>query len=98
MAAVEDPPERQEPPRAQQSIDESGDGETTSVSTRHPYTNDILAGLMIAMMIGMTAAYVYRGATIPMWLATVDGAAIVTAVMWAFGKGTFKAALDAVKN
>lgn len=97
MAAV-DPPESHEPPQTQQSVDESGDNETTSANTRHPYTNDIIAGLMVLMMIGITAAYVYRGAEIPLWLATVDGAAIVTAVMWAFGEGKFNAALDAIKN
>lgn len=75
--------------------DES-DGETTSSSTRHPYTNDVLAGFLVAFAIVTTFAYLYQGREIPLWLATTDMLAITTAVVWAFGRGAFKAAKDAV--
>jgi hypothetical protein len=75
--------------------DES-DGETNSSSTRHPYTNDWIAGALVAFAIVTTFAYVWQGKKVPLWLATTDALAITTAVVWAFGRGAFSAAKDAV--
>ena len=79
-------------------VDDPGPDETTSTSTRWAYTNDWLAFLLVAFTIGSTSSYIYQGATVPIWLATVDGLAIVTAVVWAFGKGAFSAAADALSK
>lgn len=75
---------------------DDGDGSTTSTSTRHPYTNDGLAFLLVGFAIVATGAYLYRGDPVPLWLATVDALAVTTAVAWAFGRGAFKAAKEAV--
>lgn len=75
--------------------DES-DGETTSTATRHPYTNDAIAVGLVAFAIVTTFAYLWQGKEIPLWLASTDALAILTAVVWAFGRGAFKAAKDAV--
>lgn len=72
------------------------DAETESTSTRWQFTNDVLAGILVAFAVGLTAAYVAEGQTIPMWLATADAVAILTAVAWAFGRGAFSAASKVV--
>lgn len=75
---------------------DADDGSTQSTSTRYKYTNDILAGALVLFAIGATAAFVYRGQEIPIWLATVDTFAVATAVVWAFGKGAAKLAKSIV--
>jgi len=75
---------------------DDNDNTTTSASTRYPYTNDLLAFLLVLFLIGATAAYLYRGDTVPLWLATVDAFAAATATVWAFGKGAAKLARSIV--
>lgn len=72
------------------------DKSTTSVSERFKYTNDILAGSLVLFAIGASSAFIYRGQSVPMWLYIVDSLAVVTAVVWAFGRGAFKAAKEAI--
>ena len=72
--------------------DTDDDSSTNSTATRYRYTNDLLAGALVLFAIGATAAFVYRGDSIPIWLATVDTFAVATAVVWAFGKGAAKLA------
>lgn len=72
--------------------------DTESTSTRYRYTNDILAGALVAFAVGSTAAFLYRGDAIPLWLATVDTLSITTAVVWAFGRGAFSTAAKAVSK
>lgn len=76
--------------------DPDDDADTDSTATRYKYTNDLLAGALVLFAIGTTAAFVYQGATIPIWLATVDALAVTTAVVWSFGKGAAKLASDMV--
>lgn len=76
--------------------DESEDGETRSTATRHPYTNDALAGALVLFAIGLSALYVHHGQSLPGWLAAANLVAILTAVVWAFGAKAFAAAKDAV--
>mgnify|MGYP000382581106 CR=1 FL=1 len=75
---------------------DSDDADTKSTSTRYKYTNDLLAGGLVLFAIVTTAAFVYRGDAIPVWLATVDTFAVATAVVWAFGKGAAKLAKSVV--
>ena len=56
----------------------------------------MLAGALVAFAIVATSAYIYRGAEVPIWLATVDALAITTAVVWAFGRGAFSTASKAI--
>lgn len=65
---------------------------TTSASTRYPYTNDLLAGVLVLFAVGASSAFIYQGQDVPLWLAGVDALAIITAVVWAFGKGAAKLA------
>jgi len=76
--------------------DTEDDSSTDSTATRYQYTNDLLAGALVLFAIGATAAFVYRGDSIPVWLATVDTFAVATAVVWAFGKGAAKLAKSIV--
>lgn len=73
--------------------EESG-GSTKSTKTRWAYTNDVIALALVAFAIGASAAHIYRGTPVPPWLYAVDAAAILTAVVWAFGAGAFKAAKE----
>lgn len=78
--------------------DPDEDESTHTTSRRYKYTNDVIAGVLVAFAIGLTAAFVYRGDPVPMWLAAVDALAVLTAVVWAFGKGAFSAAADALSK
>ena len=78
--------------------DDSGDGATKSTATRWNYTNDLIAGLLVLFAVAITSVYVARGDAVPLWLSAVDGLAVVTAVVWAFGKGAFKAASKTLGN
>lgn len=75
---------------------DADDGQTNSTATRYPYTNDVLAGVLVLFAIGTTAAYLAQQRPVPIWLATVDALAIGTAVAWAFGARAFAAAKEAV--
>lgn len=82
------------PPQEAEPADTTTDG----TKARYTYTNDILAGLLVGTMLVITAAYVYRGQEVPMWLATVDVLAMLSAVIWAFGRGVVKEARKAVSG
>ena len=61
---------------------------TDSTATRHRYTNDILAILLVAATIGLAAGYAsgYAEATrIPLFVSSGLSLATLTAVAWAFG-------------
>ena len=79
-----------------ESDGDESNGSTQSTSTRYKYTNDLLAGALVLFAIGTTAAFLYQGQDIPIWLATVDTFAVATAVVWAFGKGAAKLAKSVV--
>lgn len=77
--------------------DGSDDGrQVSSSAARFAYTNDVLATLLILSVVGATAVYVYRGDSLPLWLSTTVTVSVSTAVVWAFGRGAFKAAADMV--
>jgi len=76
--------------------EDTDDGTTNSTSTRYPYTNDLLAGVLVLFAVGATSWYVVHGQEVPIWLATIDTLAVATAVVWAFGKGAAKIASDMV--
>lgn len=75
-----------------------GGYQTDSSDTRFPYTNDILAGLLVGFLVFSTLMLLHQGQEIPMWLATADVIAAISAVIWAFGKGAFKEAATLVKT
>jgi len=49
-----------------------GGFQTDSAKARFSYTNDILAGALVAFAIAATMYYVLEGQDVPMWLATAD--------------------------
>jgi len=77
---------------------DDGSADTESTATRYRYTNDLLAGSLVAFAIGATATYVSRGDAVPLWLASVLAVAILTAVVWTFGTGAFAAARRAFEQ
>lgn len=68
------------------------DDEASSPKPRWVFTNDVLAAVLVVALTIMTATYVYRGQSVPLWLATVMSVGGLTAVAWTFGKGQLKAA------
>lgn len=61
---------------------------TDSTSTRHPYTNDGLAILLVAATVGLAVAYavgVAGAVEIPLPVTTVLSLSTLAAVAWAFG-------------
>ena len=71
---------------------------TESTDERYWATNDALAGVLVVALVGFTAWYVYDTGDVPLWLATSFTLSALTAVVWAFGKGAFSAAADAVSD
>ena len=80
--------------------DNTSDSEDTTESTAERYwaTNDALAGVLVVALVGFTAWFVYDAGEVPLWLASAFTLSALTAVVWAFGKGAFSAAADAVSN
>ena len=69
---------------------------TDSTDTRFAATNDLLSILLVAALVALVGWHTYAGADIPLWLATAFVLAVITAVIWAFGAGAFRAAADAL--
>lgn len=85
------------------SDDEQPDGDadastTSTAATRHTYTNDIIAATLVFALVSTVGVYVYRGQSVPLWLATSFTAAVTTAVVWGFGKGAAAAAVDMIRD
>ncbi|GAA0276990.1 hypothetical protein [Halobacterium noricense] len=80
------------------SSDEPGDSETTNVATRHPYTNDVLAGLVILSNVALLGAGAYFELGVPDVLWKTFALAVGLAATWAFGRGALKDLLSAIKG
>jgi len=74
------------------------DASTESTAARWWGTNDILAGFLVVALVGLTTWFTYDVGSVPLWLASVFALSALTAVVWAFGKGAFSAAADALSN
>lgn len=65
---------------------------TDSSEARFSYTNDLLSLLLVGFAIAASAYLMYTGEDVPLWLASTLAVAIMSAVVWAFGKGVVKEA------
>ena len=77
----------------------SDDGEyTTDVNSRLRFTNDIMAlGFVLAIIVWVTY-FLVVDSSVPTWLQVTVALGALSAIVWAFGKGVFKTALDAVQG
>jgi len=79
--------------------DSAGSEETTkSVDTRHKYTNDGLAYLLVistTLLLGCSAAFDFE---VPGMLWQMFALSVALATTWAFGKGALKELLGAVQG
>lgn len=62
-----------------------GDDTTTSTQTRWAYTNDILAGVLVATLCAAVGAQLLSNATTSKWVWTPFATAALLATIWAFG-------------
>ena len=69
---------------------------TNTTDTRFAATNDLLAIVLVGAVVTLTAWFVFDTGDVPLWLASVFALASITAVVWAFGAGAFRAAADAL--
>ena len=69
---------------------------TDTTDTRFAATNDLLSILLVGALVALVGWHTNAGADIPLWLATAFVLAVITAVVWAFGAGAFRAAADAL--
>jgi len=63
---------------------------TTSTQERHKYTNDVLAGLIIASNVVLLGWGTYVGLDVPGLLWKTFALAVARAAPWAFGRGALK--------
>ncbi len=76
----------------------TNDGETTDVQTRHPYTNDALAAVLVIslpVIIGLAGAGVLDLTRVPVEVRLAYLTAGGVASVWAFGAKAIKAWMQA---
>jgi hypothetical protein len=69
--------------------DAPGDGETDSSRTRHPYTNDVVALVLLGGLTAMVAAALLTRVdvgTLPAWFRRLYASICLLAAVWAFGQ------------
>jgi len=64
---------------------DGSDGETKSTATRWPYTNDVLAAILLCSLAAIAAVGLYRDVSIPMRVWAPFASAALLAAVWAFG-------------
>ncbi len=69
--------------------------DTTSAATRHKYTNDALAFLLVGATVAAVGASVYLTGSVPRSLAGVFAVESLLAATWAFGRETLAAVSEA---
>jgi hypothetical protein len=72
--------------------------ETTSTATRWRFTNDALAGLLLASTVAAVGASLYLTGRVPELLAWVFGVESLLAATWAFGRETLSAVGEIVPS
>jgi len=78
--------------------EQDDDGETTDVQTRHPYTNDVLAGILVVslpLVIGLAGAGHLDLTRVPVEVRLAYLTAGGVATVWAFGVAALKAWMKA---
>lgn len=78
--------------------DDSMSESTTSTAERYRYTNDLLAGLLVASTVGAVAYSVATTGSLPGKLGAVFAFESLLACGWAFGKETLGAVADVVPS
>jgi hypothetical protein len=71
------------------AADNPGDGETDSSRTRHPYTNDAVALVLLGGLTAMVAAALLTRVdvgTLPAWFRRLYASICLLAAVWAFGQ------------
>jgi len=72
--------------------------ETTSTATRYKFTNDLLAGLLVASTVGAVLFAVYTTGSVPRTLGAVFAFESLLAAGWAFGRETLGAVAEVVPS
>lgn len=73
------------------------DDETTTKSTRTRWelTGTAAALALVTTTCALTTVYVWRGQTVPLWLASSFSLSTLAGVAWAFGESALRAAKSA---
>jgi len=74
--------------------DKESDGETTSTATRWPYTNDVLAGILLCSLAAITAVALRYDVSTAMRIWAPFATAALLAAVWAFGTQAVDALSD----